>query len=86
MLESKRVVGADEFKLILLAIEAPHDGATLPVYLEKSSKVSAGNQIITVIILLHGIEVEVIPGRFDCKAIPPSLKLPLSLWLSERPV
>ena len=59
ILESKRVVEADEFKLILLAIKAPHDGAILPVYLEKKVKVSAGNQIIIVIILLHGIEVAV---------------------------
>ena len=43
MLESKRVVEADEFKLTLLAIKAPHDGAILPVYLEKSAKVSAGD-------------------------------------------
>jgi hypothetical protein len=57
MLESKRVVEADESKLILLAIKASHDGAILPVYLEKSARVSAGNQMITVIILLHGIEV-----------------------------
>ena len=59
MLESRRVVGADEFKLILLAIKAPHDGAILSVYLEKSAEASAGNQIITVIILLHSIEVAV---------------------------
>ena len=55
MLESKRVVEADELKLILLAIKAPHDGAILYVYLENNAKVSAGDQIITVIILLHGI-------------------------------
>lgn len=69
MLESKRVVEVDEFKLILLAIKAPHDGFILPVYLEKSAKVAAGDQIITVIILLHGIDMEVISGRFDCKAV-----------------
>ena len=43
VLEGKRVVGADEFKLILLVIKAPHNGAILPVYLEKSAKVSAGD-------------------------------------------
>ena len=59
MLESKRVVKANEFKLILLAIKTPHDGAILPVYLEKSAKVSARDQIITVIILLHGIKMAV---------------------------
>lgn len=69
MLKSKRVVEVDEFKLVLLAIKAPHDGAILPVYLEKSAKVAAGDQIITGIILLHGIEMEVIPGRFNCKAV-----------------
>jgi len=57
MLESKRVVEADEFKLIPLTIKAPHNGAILPVYLENSAKVSAGNQIITVVILLHGTEM-----------------------------
>ena len=58
-LESKPIVEANEFKLILFAIKAPRDGAILPVYLEKSAKVSAGDQIITVIILLHGIEIAV---------------------------
>lgn len=58
MLEIKHVE-ADELKLILLAIKAPYDGAILYVYLEKNAKVSAGDQIITVIILLHGIEMVV---------------------------
>lgn len=43
VLESKRVIEADEFKFILLAMKAPHDGAILPVYPEKSAKVSTGD-------------------------------------------